>query len=54
MKHLIFILITLLPFEAFASWSVWTETMLVNKPQPTYNPTTKPTSIALKGAKTNG
>lgn len=34
-----------------AAWSVWTEPMLIDKPQPSYNPATKPTTIALKGAK---
>jgi len=34
-----------------ADWSVWTEPMLANKPQPNYNPLNKPTNISLKGAK---
>lgn len=53
MRSLLFLLfvILLLPVQAFAAWSVWTEPMLVDKPQPTYNPSTKSTSITLKGAK---
>ncbi|MBV5329491.1 MAG: DUF4091 domain-containing protein [Chlorobium sp.] len=51
MKYIVFLLITLLPFDVFAAWTVWTEPMLADKPQPTYNPATKASSIALKGAK---
>lgn len=40
-----------LPINAFASWAVWTEPMIADKPQPAYNPLTKSTSISLKGAK---
>ena len=37
--------------SAMASWSVWTEPLLIDKPQQTYNPADKPRSISLKGAK---
>lgn len=36
---------------ALASWSVWTEPLIADKIRPSYNPTAKPTSITLKGAK---
>jgi len=51
MRLLILILILLAPLQSFAAWSVWTEPMLADKPQPAYNPGTKPTSVTLKGAK---
>lgn len=51
MKYILFLLITFLPVEVLGAWTVWTESMLVNKPQPAYNPAIKKTSIALKGAK---
>ena len=41
----------LLPQGALASWSVWTEPLLIDKPQPAYNPASKPTSITVKGAR---
>jgi len=50
-KRILFILITLIPVTSSASWSVWTEPMLADKPQPTYNPSTKTTSITLRSAK---
>lgn len=51
MKYLAVLLALLLPTTVFASWAVWTEPMLADKPQPTYNPTTKSPNISLKGAK---
>lgn len=51
MKYLAVLLVLLLPSSVFASWSVWTEPMLIDKPQPTYNPSTKNTNISLNGAK---
>lgn len=50
-KYIFYILVFFLPMEAFASWSVWTESMLADKPQPSYNPASKLSSIELKGAK---
>lgn len=37
--------------QSLGAWSVWTESMLIDKPLPTYNPSQKTTSISLKGAK---
>lgn len=54
MRSLLFLLFTIilfLPGQAFSAWSVWTEPMLADKPQPSYNPSTKATNISLKGAK---
>ena len=51
MRIILAILLLLIPVDLFAAWSVWTEPMLADKPQPAYNPTTKATSIAIKGAK---
>ncbi len=51
MKYLILLIVSLIPFNVFASWSVWTEPMLADKPQPSYNPKSKLSSIELKGAK---
>jgi len=51
-RYILFFLgVLLLPIEGGATWSVWTEPMLADKPQPSYNPSTKATSVLLKGAK---
>lgn len=41
----------LLPKISLASWSVWTEDLLIDKIRPDYNPDSKPSSITIKGAK---
>jgi hypothetical protein len=51
MRYILFILILLLPSPAFCAWSVWAEQLIIDKPLPTYNPVTKPSSISISGAK---
>ena len=51
MRIFILALLLLLPADVMAAWSVWTESLLIDKVQQAYNPGTKPTSITIKGAK---
>lgn len=51
MKFILFFLIVFIPFDVFATWTVWTEPMLVDKPQPAYDPEKKESGITLNGAK---
>jgi len=37
--------------SALASWNVWTDDLIIDKPRPDYNPTAPNTSITIKGAK---
>jgi hypothetical protein len=39
------------PAKSQSTWSVWTETLIIDKVRPSYDPPVKNTSITIKGAK---